>query len=116
MEQRIIDAARALRAKLHGLAECSGEETQTKACLMEFLRGNTSLRLEDEGQWFCAVHEEPGAAETIAFRADMDALPTICGAAHLCGHDGHKFVVIPPNWLAFFVRFCNIHILYYHLP
>lgn len=93
MEQQILDKVTALRARLHGLAERSGEEIKTKACLMEFLRENTSLRLDDEGQWFCAVHEEPGAAETVAFRADMDALPCGDGAAHLCGHDGHSAVL-----------------------
>lgn len=60
---------------------------------MKFLRENTSLHLQDEGQWFCAVHEEPEAAETIAFRADMDALPYGDGASHLCGHDGHSAVL-----------------------
>jgi len=90
MEQHIIDAVRALRSELHGLAERSGEEIRTKAYLMKFLRENTSLRLEDEGQWFCAVHEEPGAKETVAFRGEMDALPLKGGASHLCGHDGHS--------------------------
>ena len=79
----------ALRSGLHRLAEPSGSEKRTKAFLMKFLRAHTSLRLEDEGAWFCAVHEEPGAAETVAFRADMDALPFRGGSAHLCGHDGH---------------------------
>lgn len=90
MEQYFINIVRAFRAELHSLAERSGEEKKTKARLMEFLRENTSLRIEDEGQWFCAVHEEPGAKETIAFRADMDALPLGDGVAHLCGHDGHS--------------------------
>lgn len=97
MDQHIIDTVRALRAELHGLAERSGEETQTKARLMAFLRENTSLRLDDHGAWFCAVHTEPGA-ETIAFRADMDALPLSTdgignGAAHRCGHDGHSAIL-----------------------
>lgn len=89
MEQQEIEMILALRRDLHRLAEPSGGEIRTKALLMEFLRGNTSLRLKDEGPWFCAVHEEPEAAETIAFRADMDALEFRGGSAHLCGHDGH---------------------------
>jgi len=93
MEQHIIDSVRALRAELNTLAECSGEEKRTKARLMEYLRENTSLRLDDRGDWFCAVHEEPGASETVAFRADMDALPFESGASHLCGHDGHSAVL-----------------------
>ena len=93
MEKQTIDTICALRSQLNNLAECSGEEKRTKACLMEFLRKNTSLRLVDEGLWFYAVHEEEGAAETIAFRADMDALPFGDSASHLCGHDGHSAVL-----------------------
>lgn len=47
----------------------------------------------------------PGATQTVAFRADMDALPmdedndlphrsTIPGAAHLCGHDAHTAMLL----------------------
>jgi amidohydrolase len=93
MEQYFIDTIRTLRLELHNLAELAGKERRTKEHLMEYLRGNTSLHLRDEGQWFCAVHEEPEAAETIAFRADMDALPCGNSASHLCGHDGHSAVL-----------------------
>ena len=108
MDKQIINAVRALREELHDLAERSGAETRTKARLMAFLRQHTSLRLVDEGRWFCAIHREEGACctvaeEAIAFRAEMDALPiadrnmSACdgkpsssgAAAHLCGHDGH---------------------------
>lgn len=93
MDHRIIDSVKALRVELHDLAERSGEETRTKAHLMAFLRAHTSLQLVDGGQWFYALHLEPGASETIAFRADMDAIPFEGGAAHLCGHDGHSAVL-----------------------
>lgn len=93
MEQDLLNTIYKLRAELHRLAERSGEEKKTKACLFEFLQTNTSLHLVDKGQWFYAVHEEPGAGESIAFRADMDALPSGSGASHLCGHDGHCAVL-----------------------
>ena len=93
MNAHLLNSVCRLRASLHGLAERSGEETKTKAALMAFLRSNTSLRLDDFGQWFCAVHEEALALETIAFRADMDALPFGESAAHHCGHDGHSAVL-----------------------
>lgn len=93
MEQQIIEKILALRSDLHRLAEPSCGERKTKARLMEFLSNHTSLRLDDEGAWFCAVHKESGAAETVAFRADMDALPFQGGSAHLCGHDGHCAVL-----------------------
>ncbi|NCB51540.1 MAG: M20/M25/M40 family metallo-hydrolase [Clostridia bacterium] len=93
MDKQITETVRALRSELNILAERSGEEKNTKAFLMKFLGEKTSLRLTDEGMWFCAVHEEPGAVETVAFRAEMDALPFGEGAAHLCGHDGHCAVL-----------------------
>lgn len=93
MKQRIIDTVRALRVELHGLAELSGQERATKACLITFLKQNTTLLIDDQGAWFCAVHCEPAVQEAIAFRADMDALPLGDGAAHLCGHDGHSAVL-----------------------
>ncbi len=93
MDQNILETVCALRAELNRLAERSGEEKRTKAHLMRFLGENTSLRLEDGGRWFCAVHEEQRARETVAFRAEMDALPFGEGAAHLCGHDGHCAVL-----------------------
>lgn len=93
MDQWIIDMVRALRAELHGLAELSGQERATKARLMSFLKQRTTLLIDDQDTWFCAVHFEPGAQEAIAFRADMDALPVGDGAAHLCGHDGHSAVL-----------------------
>ena len=79
----------ALRRKLHALAENSGFEVQTRACLMAFLREYSSLEIHDEGPWFWAMHREEGAQETLALRADFDAVPTANGPAHLCGHDGH---------------------------
>lgn len=88
-----METAYYLRAKLHELAERSNEEKQTKAFLISFLKNNTSLRIDDYGDFFFAVHEEPEASETLAFRADMDALPTDEGAAHRCGHDGHCAVL-----------------------
>lgn len=92
--EHVINTIRALRAQLHELAERSGCEKKTKAHLMAFLREHTSLGIVDEGQWFCAIHKETGACntvacDTIAFRADMDAVPADIGAAHRCGHDGH---------------------------
>lgn len=90
MEHHVTDTVRALREELHSLAERSGEEKKTKARLMKFLRENTSLGVTDEGKWFTALHREPGASETVALRADMDALPFGEGARHFCGHDGHS--------------------------
>lgn len=91
-----------LRHELHSHPELSTHEEWTKARLMEFLQKNTSLRLVDRGRWFYAVHWVGEGKPSIAFRADMDAVPvdepselvpyaSQCpGVGHKCGHDGHS--------------------------
>ena len=46
-----------LRHELHRHPELSGQERETCLRLQEFLRKNTSLRIEDRGEWFYAVKE-----------------------------------------------------------
>lgn len=92
-----------LRHRLHSLAELSGQEAETKATLMEFVRENTDFDVVDRGKWFYCEKRGEGAFDrtAIAFRADMDALPidetlklsyasTHPGVSHKCGHDGHS--------------------------
>ena len=80
----------ALLDALHGCPELSGRESGTMALLEQFLRENTSLRLTREDGWLRGERREGEGLLTLAFRADMDALPDgRGGAAHLCGHDGH---------------------------
>ena len=81
------------RQTLHGLAELAGEERKTQAYIKEFLAAHTTLRVVDRGGWLYAVHDE-GAARTVIVRADHDAVPTSCGARHLCGHDGHTAALL----------------------
>ena len=82
MDKDILKTAVVLRHRLHRCAELSGQEKQTKATLIDFLRTHTSLELHDMGAWFYAVYKAPLNARTesaptrrIAFRADFDALP-----------------------------------------
>ena len=108
-----------LRHELHRHPELSLNEHETKRRLEEFLTANTSFEVNDRGSWFYAVKRgnDPEAG-SIAFRADMDALPIDesemhvedppCkdgtgpsrmpelsyrsenpGVSHKCGHDGH---------------------------
>ncbi len=91
-----------LRHQLHQHPELSMHETWTKAQLTDFLRRHTNLTLVDKGRWFYAVHWVGDDKESIAFRADMDAVPVAdppnfvpypsqCpGVGHKCGHDGHS--------------------------
>lgn len=82
---------RALRGALHRCPERSGEERQTRALLMDFLRTRTNLELHPCGAGFYAARREAGGDRPpVALRADYDALALPGGgAAHLCGHDGH---------------------------
>lgn len=92
-----------LRHTLHAHPELSGEETETKKRLMDFIRQHTHLKVVDRGRWFYALYEpkEQNGQAPIGFRADMDALPmpeardlsygsTAGCVAHKCGHDGHS--------------------------
>lgn len=91
-----------LRHELHRHPELSMHEEWTKARLMEFLQKNTRLRVIDRGQWFYAVHWAGEGKPSVAFRADMDAVPVDeplelvpyasqrPGVGHKCGHDGHS--------------------------
>ena len=76
------------RRELHALAEPSNAEKRTKAYIVDFLKRYTDLEITDEGSWLYAAHRE-NEGETVAVRADFDAVSTPCGARHLCGHDGH---------------------------
>lgn len=93
----------ALRHALHAHPELSGQETETKRRLMDFIRKNTNLKVKDQGNWFYVLYEPAmrNGKPPIGFRADMDALPipeTISlpygskeeNTAHKCGHDGHS--------------------------
>lgn len=91
-----------LRHRLHSCPELSGMETETGRTLRRFIGENTSLEIMEEDGWFYAVKRgtDPTAG-SIAFRADMDALPMDegielsyasqnAGVSHKCGHDGHS--------------------------
>ena len=89
-----IEKARALRKLLHQIPEASGCEFKTKKALIVFLQKESDLEIVDCGKWFYAAHREASAAESIALRADMDAVTGADGKPyHGCGHDGHSAVM-----------------------
>lgn len=90
-----LQKIKALRKTLHSMPEKSGEEIKTKACLMAFLKENTSLQTEDRGSYFFVYAKAPGAKmPPVAFRADMDAVCAHDGKpGHFCGHDGHSSIL-----------------------
>ena len=101
MDRENLEKIKRLRHELHAHPELSMEERETKRRLMEFLRENTKLFIEDRGHYFYAyANGKNEKLEPVAFRADMDALPMEekaglpygsknPGVCHKCGHDGH---------------------------
>lgn len=94
MDQNTYEKIKSLRKALHEIPEKSGFEQKTMALLKNFITKNTTLKITDRDGWFYAFHEEKGARKSIAFRADMDAIPGEDGNFfHGCGHDGHSAVL-----------------------
>lgn len=116
--QSLLDAARALGAELsawrrhlHQYPELSGEESATAAYVSERL---TEMGLAHE-KHYAGTHAvialiegtapEASDGETVALRADMDALPITelnevpyrsqnTGVMHACGHDAHTAMLL----------------------
>jgi amidohydrolase len=94
-----------LRRKLHRHPEVSGEEHNTSASIMKFMKRCNSdevIRLGDAGLAFVFRGIEKG--RSVAYRAELDALPItetgnpgykseVAGTSHACGHDGHMAIL-----------------------
>ena len=84
-----VDLAEKHRKVLHEMPETGLSEFKTT----EYIRRTCAdypVDLIDIGMETGAVcWLDAGRAETVALRADIDALPTENGPQHLCGHDSH---------------------------
>lgn len=92
------------RRDLHRIPEIDRDLPKTKAYLLDTLEGLGCSLTFLCGSGVCAFFDF-GKADTVAFRADMDALPvdeatgaeygsTHPGFMHACGHDGHMSMVL----------------------
>ena len=92
------------RHALHQIPELGMELPKTQTYLKEALSGLSCHVFSPLGSALCAWFDF-GKAESIAFRADMDALPiaektdapyasTHPGCMHACGHDGHMAILL----------------------
>lgn len=82
------------RTNLHKIAEISHLEFKTAKYIRDYL---DKLEIEYEVLLETAtvgIIKGKNPKKTIAFRADIDALPTENGAEHLCGHDGHMSILL----------------------
>lgn len=95
MEITYLDSiVRSHRHNLHNLAELSNVEFNTAKYIRDYLE---KLGLEYEIYLETAtvgVIKGKNPKKTIAFRSDIDALPSPKGAEHLCGHDGHMSILL----------------------
>ena len=95
-----------LRHRLHRRPEISGEERETAATIVDFLKPTGPDRIVTElgGHGVAAIYEGTEPGPTVLIRAELDALPIeelsdsdhrseIPGKGHLCGHDGHMTIL-----------------------
>jgi amidohydrolase len=79
---------------LHTVPESAFEETETTAYI-KGICGRYPVEKIDIGMDTGAVYYlDTGRDETIALRADIDALLTEQGPQHLCGHDAHSSTLL----------------------
>ncbi len=96
----------ALRRDFHRHAELSGQERRTAAVIAERLHAaGLTVRTGIAGTGVVGVLRGDRPGRTVAWRADIDALPldeipdlpfksVNAGAMHACGHDGHTAIAI----------------------
>ncbi|MEV4741243.1 amidohydrolase [Streptomyces sp. NPDC049555] len=91
----------ALRRDLHAHPEAPGQEARTAAVVAGRLRAaGLAVTTDVGGHGVVAVLHGTRPGRTVAYRADMDAVPPqdIVGGgtapAHLCGHDLHTTVAV----------------------
>jgi len=95
-----------LRRRLHRRPEISGEERETAATIVEFIKPTSPDRIVTGlgGHGVAAIYEGAEPGPTVMIRAELDALPIeeistsdhrseIPGKGHLCGHDGHMTIL-----------------------
>lgn len=95
-----------IRRKLHEIPEIAYGEFKTKDFILKYLQSLQPDRIDQiANTGVKAVFYAPSAKNTVAFRADIDALPVPeeneCGfksrhegVMHACGHDGHMAMLL----------------------
>ncbi len=89
-----VDLADKHRKVLHTIPESAFEERETTAYIKKIC-ADYPVKLIDIGMETGAVYYlDAGREETVALRADIDALLTEQGPRHLCGHDAHSSTLL----------------------
>ena len=93
-----------MRRRLHRIPEVGFKEFKTQRLIMEALE-EIGIPYTTERTWVIGLIEGQHPGETVAIRADMDALPLLepegCsfrseheGMMHACGHDAHVAIAL----------------------
>ncbi|MBQ8556150.1 MAG: amidohydrolase [Clostridia bacterium] len=94
----------AMRRRLHRIPEGGFQEFKTQRAVMDALK-EIGIPYTTERTWVIGLIEGAHPGETVALRADMDALPLVepegCpfrseheGMMHACGHDAHTAMAL----------------------
>lgn len=101
---QLVETVTKHRKALHQIPELTFEEYKTTAYIREELRA-LDIDYMTPLETATVAYIEGNSAQTIGFRADIDALPIIeetglsyssmhQGAMHACGHDGHASMLL----------------------
>lgn len=99
MNEAVLKAEEHMK-RLHKMPEKAFSEYETTAYIRKICESycsdeGYSLDIIDIGMETGLVcYLDAGCDETVAFRADIDAVPTEQGAKHLCGHDAHAATLL----------------------
>lgn len=104
--EALLDEVRRVRRDLHKIPEVAFEEIKTMEYIVQYLDAlGVGYEKSIVGTGVIAYFPGKAGGNTIAFRADMDALSvmekndidfssTNTGVMHACGHDGHMAILL----------------------
>ncbi|MBQ0018164.1 MAG: amidohydrolase [Clostridiales bacterium] len=84
-----IKLAEEHRALLHGVPEKAYEEHKTTAYIRKICESYPVDIIDIGMETGVVCYLDAGKDDTVALRADIDAVPTEEGPKHVCGHDAH---------------------------
>ena len=104
LAEKQLEWAVALRRRLHRVPEPGNQEFETQRIITEAL-DELGIEYTTENTWTVGLIRGAHSGETVAFRADIDALPveepegcpfrsTHPGMMHACGHDAHTAILL----------------------
>ena len=104
LAEKQLEWAVALRRRLHRVPEPGNQEFETQKIITEAL-DELGIEYTTENTWTVGLIRGAHPGETVAFRADIDALPveepegcpfrsTHPGMMHACGHDAHTAILL----------------------